>query len=290
MLPHDLGRPLAAAEPGVNGEENKHVGKAQDVVDDQGLAVIADEIRAIGGDQVGEEAQKADGGVVGNDLHCLQDAAGHVLQELGSHGIGTALHLHAEAHDYRENDQRQDGPAAEQLHKVGLGKEVDDHVADAQNLAGVRRRGLIAAGDHRQHPHDDVHNDGGNARSDHEGSQGHAHDLTGSLGTGHIGNGGGNGGEHHGNHRAEHQVREDGAQRLQGRRRLGEQQTDQTAGDNAHQHAQQKTVVLEELFHDTYSLSKIRGTGQSPGGKADPPPDIGVSLWVQDSKIPRKCQ
>ena len=256
VLPHNLGSALAAAEAGIDGEENKHVRKAQAIVDDQGLAVIADEIRAVGGNQIGEEAQKADGSVVSNDLHRFQNAAGHVLQKLGGHGICAALHLHAEAHDHRKHDQRQDGTAAEQLHKVGLGKEIDDHIADAQNGAGVRFRYIIVAGDHRKYPHNHIHNDGGNARGDHEGSQGHTHNLTGSLGAGHIGDGGGDGGEHHGNHRAEHQVREDGAQRFQGRSRLGEQQTDDAAGHDADQHTNQKSVVLEELFHDTYSLSK----------------------------------
>ena len=257
VLPHDLGAALAAAEAGIDGEEHKHVDEAQGVVNDQGAAVVADQLRAVGGDQVGEEAEEADGGIVGDDLDSLEDAAGDVLQQLGSHGLGAAVHLHAEAADHSEHDHGQDGTAAQQLHEVRLGEEVDDHIAQADDLGDVCLRGSIVAGDHGEHPHNGVHDHSGDTGGDAEGSQSHTHDLTSPLCTGHIGNGRSNGAEHHGHHRAEHQVGEDRAEGFQCRRGLGEHQSHNAAACHADKHAQQESVVLEELFHTFYSLSKL---------------------------------
>ena len=60
VLEHHLGAALAAAEAGIDGEEDEHVSKAQYVVDDQGAAVVADQLGAIGSDQVSEETEETD--------------------------------------------------------------------------------------------------------------------------------------------------------------------------------------------------------------------------------------
>ena len=69
---HNLGAAFSPAEPGIDGEEDKHIGKAHNIVDDKRTAVIADELRAVGGHQAGNEAEEADGRIVGDQLYgCL---------------------------------------------------------------------------------------------------------------------------------------------------------------------------------------------------------------------------
>ena len=205
---HDLCAALAAAELSVDREEDEHVHEAHDVVDDERAAVVRDELRAVGGDQIGKEAEEADGGVVGDELYGLHDAARDILEQLRGLRLGAAVHLDAEAEQYRRDDQRQDGLAAQQLHKVRLGKEVDDHVAEAQRIADLALRDGVVPIHEREDAADDVHQDTGDGRSDQERCDGHTHDLAGAFDALHIGDGGGNGAEHHRHDHAEHHVDE----------------------------------------------------------------------------------
>lgn len=56
---HDLRAALTAAELGVDGEEDEHVGKAHDVVDDERAAVIRDQLRTVGGDQGRQKSRRS---------------------------------------------------------------------------------------------------------------------------------------------------------------------------------------------------------------------------------------
>ena len=94
-------------------------------------------VRAIGGHQAGEEAEEADGRIVGDQLYGLHNAVGDILQELRRLGLGTAIHLDTEAEQHRRHDQGQNSPAAQQLRKVRLRKEIDDHIAEAQCFADL---------------------------------------------------------------------------------------------------------------------------------------------------------
>ena len=246
VLPHDLCRSLAAAEPGVNGEEHEHVHEAHNVVDNERAAVVGDQLRAVSRHQIGKEAEEADRGVVGDELHGLHDAARDILEQLRGLCLGAAVHLDAEAEQHRRNDQRQDGLAAEQLHEVGLGKEVDDHVAEAQRIADLAFRDGVVTIHEREDAADDVHDDTSDSGSDQERCDGHTHDLTGALDTFHIGDGGGDGAEHHGNHRAEHHVDEQCTQEFDLFAEVRGKCAHETAGDDAGEHEDQESVSLKE--------------------------------------------
>ena len=139
---HGLRRALAAAEAGVDRGGDEHVDEAQDVIDRERAAVVADEVGAVVGDQIREEAEEADGRVVGDDLEGLHDAVGDVVEQLRGLGLRAASHLHAEAEENGRHDERQNGPAAEQLGEVRLREEVDDHVGHAQRAADLTPRSL----------------------------------------------------------------------------------------------------------------------------------------------------
>ena len=237
---------LAAAELGVDWEEDEHVHEAHDVVDDERAAVVRDELRAVGGDQIGKEAEEADGGVVGDELYGLHDAARDILEQLRGLRLGAAVHLDAEAEQHRRDDQRQDGLAAQQLHEVRLGKEVDDHVAEAQRIADLALRDGVVPIHEREDAADDVHQDTGNGRSDQERCDGHTHDLAGAFDALHIGDGGGDGAEHHRHDHAEHHVDEQRAQEFDLAAEGRGERAHQTAGHDAGDHEDQESVSLEE--------------------------------------------
>ena len=268
MAEHDTGALLAAAEPGVNGEEHQHIGKAQHIVDDQGAAVVADELGAVGGDEVGEEAEEADGGIVGDDLNHLHNAVCHIGQELGGHGFLTAGHLDAKTAEDGKDDEGQDGPAAPKLREVGLGEEVDDHVRKTQGLAHFALGGVVLALDQGEDPADDVHDDGGDACGDHECTDGDTHDLACLFHGVHVGNGRGDGAEHHRNHNAEHQINKYSTQGLQdpgaGLQNVavrilhrGEDGAHDTAGHDTGQHEDQKAVIFQKFLYHGFYLLKI---------------------------------
>ena len=243
---HDLRAALTAAELGVDGEEDEHVGKAHDVVDDERAAVIRDQLRTVGGDQIGKKAEEADGGVVGDELHGLHDAARDVLKELRGLGFRTAVHLDAEAEDDRRNDQRQDGLAAQQFREVRLGKEVHDHVAEAQCVADLALCDGVVSIHEREDAADDIHQDAGDGSSDEERGDGHAHDLAGALDALHVGDGGGDGAEHHRHDHAEHHVDEQRAEEFDLAAEIWGKSAHQTAGHDAGDHEDQESVSLKE--------------------------------------------
>ena len=246
---HDLRAARAAAEPGIQREEDEHIGEAHNIIDDKGAAVVADKGRAVGGHQAGEEAEEADGRVVGDQLDGLHDAVGDVLQELGRLGLRAAVHLNAEAEQHRRHDQGQDGPAAEQLRKVGLGKEVDDHVAEAQGLADLTLHDGVAAVHQGKDAADNIHQHAGDGGGDQKGGDGHTHDLAGTLHALHVGDGRGDGAEHHRHDHAEHHVDEQCAQKFDLAAEARGERAHQAAGHDACEHTQDKPVVLQEILH-----------------------------------------
>ena len=246
---HQLCAALAAAEPGVEGEEDEHVGKAHDVIDDERAAIILYQLRTVYRHQIGKEAEETDGSVVGDDLHRFHDAVGDVLQQLGGPGLGTAGHLDAEAKQDSRHDQGQNGPAAQQLGKVGLGKEIDDHIAEAQRLADLALHNGILAVHQRDQTADDVSQHTGDGGGDQEGRYGDAHDLAGPLDAFHVGDGGGDGAEYHRHHHAEHQIDEQRAQEFDLSAEARRQPTHKAAGHDAGQHTQDKPIIFQKFLH-----------------------------------------
>ena len=116
------------------------------------------------GDQVGKETEEADGRVVGDNFERLHDAVRDVLEQLRRSGLRAARHLHAEAEEHRRHDQRQDGPAAEQLRKVGLREEVDDHVGHAERTADLPFDHRVFARNRRDDQNGHIHDDRRNGR------------------------------------------------------------------------------------------------------------------------------
>ena len=247
MLEHNFGCSPAAAEACVNGGRDEHIDKAHHIVDNQGAAVVADQLGTVCSHQVGEEAEEADGGIVGDDLDHVHDAGGHVRQELCNQGILAAGHLNAEAEENGGNDERQDGPAAPQLDKVGLGEEVDDHVGNAQTCVHFSLGELIGAGGQGEDAHNNVHQNRGDGGGDQEGDNGGTQHFARAAHTVHIGDGGGDGTEHHRHHNAEHQVDKYGSQRLKGGS-AGPDSADDAAGHDTHQHGYQEAVILEKVL------------------------------------------
>ena len=132
MLPHGLHAALAAAEASIDREEDEHVCKAQNVVDDKRAAVVSDEVGTVSSNKIGKEAEEADGCIIGDDLHDIHENGREVIKEFCYHALLAAGHLNAEAEEGRGNDERKDSLAAPQLAEVGLGEEVYDHVGHAQ--------------------------------------------------------------------------------------------------------------------------------------------------------------
>ena len=248
---HDLRAALAAAEPGIEGEEHEHISKAHNIVNNEGTAVILHQLRAVGGHQIGEEPEKADGCVVGDELHGLHDAARDVLQQPRRLCLRAAVHLDAEAEQHRRHDQRQDGAATQQLREVRLGKEVHDHVAEAQRLADLTLHDGVVSVHQREDAADDIHQHTGDGGGSEKRDDGHAHDLTRPLHALHVGDGGGNGAEYHGHHHAEHHIDEQRAQEFDLAAKGRGERAHQTAGHNAGEHTQDKPVVLQEFLHSS---------------------------------------
>ena len=108
------------------------------------------------------------------------NAVGDILQELRRLGLGTAIHLDTEAEQHRRHDQGQNGPAAQQLRKVRLRKEIDDHIAEAQCFADLALHNGVMSIYQREDAADDIHQYTGNGGGDEERGDGHAHDLAGA--------------------------------------------------------------------------------------------------------------
>ena len=245
MLEHDAHGTLAAAEAGVEREDQEHVREGDHIVEDDGPGVAGDEVGAVGGDEGGEEAEEADGGVVADDLDDLHEDAVELLQQLRGLGLRPAAKLHAEAEEDARNDELQDGTAAPEIGEVGLGEEADDHLSGAHRLGGARLKGGLAGvdGDEAdQNIHDHRGNDGGAYKGDNRS----AHQLAGAFHALHVGNGGGDGDEHHRHHHAEHHVDEQRAERLENTG-VGPDKTDDNAQHNANDHGAEEPVVLQEI-------------------------------------------
>ena len=266
MLEHNLGTLLAAADEGIHREGQEHIHEAQNIIDDEGHAVVADELGAVGSHQGGKEAQEANGGIVSNDLDGLHNAVGEIFQQLCSLGLGTTAELYAKAENDSHDDQRQNSSAAEQAGEVGNGEEIHHHVSKAQSIGfhGSFHIG-IAGGHHREDPANHIHNHCCNGSGGEEGGQGSTHDLAGPLHGLHIGNGRRYRAEHHRHHDTEHQVGEDGAQRLQHSSAAGNYLTgfvlhdregvaDDTADNDTGEHKDDKAVILQDLFHRSLSF------------------------------------
>ena len=253
---HELCCALAAAEPGVDGGGDKEVRKGNDVVHDDGSCVVGDKVCAVGSDQRGEEAEEADGCVVGDYLDHVHQYAVHVSQQLCSHGLGAACHLHAKAEEHACNDKGQDGPAAEQLKEVGLGEEVYNQGGNvhAGYLVGCFKAG--SNGVNGDEAHDDVHDDCGDGCGNKEGGDGHAHDPAGLFCGIHVCDGGGDGAEDHGHHHAEHQVSKNGSKGCK-HSGIGPDKAHDTAQHDTQYHGAQEPVVLKKL-HKKLLLSKDR--------------------------------
>ena len=240
---HHLHCTFSAAEECVDREEGKHIGEAEHIVDDECTSIITDELGTVARNKICEETEEADRCIVGDDLDDLHQAAVEILKHLRGLGLGTAVKLDAEAKQHSSNDQRQDGPSAEQLGEIGFGEEVDDHVRNTKCFPDLSfRRGLVTD-DQRDASCDDVHDQSRDGCRHAEGGNRRTHDLAGTARTLHVCDGGRNGDEHHRNDDTEHHVDEDGSDGLQ-RCCARPGRTNDTAGHDADDHADQKAIVF----------------------------------------------
>ena len=277
MAEHLAGAALAAAEEGEEREGREDVDGAEGIVDQQRPAIVGGDLGAVGGHQVGKEAEEGDGSVVGDDLDELHHHVGQIVQPLADRGILAAVEVDGEAEEQGEDDQRQHGLAAQQADKVLSGKEVDDHLRDGGILAQLLGRDILPRDQDRgNQPHQHEHDAGGDGAGDDEGTNGDAHDFAGPFAAAHIGHSAGDGREDHGNHDTEHHVDKHGAQRFQN---LGagalfcgrEQEAHHTASDDGYQHADQQAVVAEPavllalLRHRIFLLNVPPGRRQLDG-------------------------
>ena len=258
VLEHNLCTTLAAAEACIDGEENEHVCEAYEVVNDEGSAVLADEVGTVCSNQRSEETEEADRRVVGNYLHHLHDAVGYIVKDLCGEGFFTAGRLNAEAEENCKNDKGKNCSAAEKLGKVGLGEEVDNHVCKAEtgNLNALLNYLLVGDGEDE---YNNVHEYCCDCGGYEEGTDGNAHDLACALCAVCISNCGGNGEKDQRNNDTEHQVDKDRSQRLKIAAESRIYPTDYAAGDNACKHENYKSVSLKErfLFHNSKAPYKI---------------------------------
>ena len=242
---------LAAAEEGEEGEGGEDIDRTEGIVHCQGAAIVGGNLRAIGGHQIGKEAEEGDRGVVGDNLDELHHHVGQVVQPLAHHGVLAAVEVDGEAEEQGEDNERQHGLAAQKAHKVLGGEEVDNHLREGGVFAQLFSGDVLPGHENRgDEAHEHVHDGGGDGACDHEGADGDAHDFSGALAAAHIGHGTGDGREDHGHHDAEHHVDEHRAQRLEhlGAGTLlsgGEQGAHHAAGHNGNKHGREQAVILE---------------------------------------------
>ena len=91
MAEHDARSLFAAAEPGEEREGREDIYQTQGIVHQQCAAIVLGDLRAVGGYQVGKNAEKGDGGVIGDDLDHLQHHAGEILQEAAHRSIPASV-------------------------------------------------------------------------------------------------------------------------------------------------------------------------------------------------------
>ena len=249
MAEHDLGAILAAADPGKQGEGGEDVDGTQRVVSQQAAGVVGGDLGTVSSNQVSEEAEESDGGVVADDLNELQHHIGKVLQPLGNGGVLTAVQIDGETEENGEDDQRQHCPAGQQANEVFGGEEVDDQGGKGSILAHLLT-GDLSPGlqDRGEYLHDHIHDERCNGTGNDEGTDGDAHDLAGALAVTHVGNGAGDGRKDHGNHDTEHHVDEQGTQGLE-YGGTGPHSTDDTTGYDGCQHNEGRPIVLPKVLH-----------------------------------------
>ena len=193
----------------------------------------------------------------------------YCIYEENVNGKAVLKSVNTETKENGKDDQRQDGSAAQQLMEVGLGEEADNQLTQAHGIIYCALNSLVAFGNQRDQPANDVHNDGSNGGGGAEGNQSGTHQLACPLCAFHVGNRGGDGAEHHGNHDAEHHVDEQGAQGLQHSRAGVDHFTagifdrrpesaGHAAGNDTNQHENDKGVVFQELLHRMTSKKVFR--------------------------------
>ena len=91
------------------------VNEAQGIVQQQSAAVAGDGLSTIGCDQIGEDGEESDGGIVGDELNELQHDIGQVGQELTHDGLAAAIQVHGKAKEDGENNQGQHCTAARSI-------------------------------------------------------------------------------------------------------------------------------------------------------------------------------
>ena len=246
---HDLCRALAAAEAGVQRRRNEQIDHGNDIVNADGAGVVGNEVRAVRRNERGEEAEEADGRIVGDELDDLQKNVRKVVEQQRHAGLAAAAHLNAEAEDDRRNDQRKDSAAAPELGEVGLREEVDDERADIYGTDA----GLFIAGRGSKHGNkmnNDVHQNRSNGSGGKERSDRDAHDAPRAFCRAHVCDRRGDGAEHHRHNDAEHHINKQRPERFESRSPRP-CRTDNTAGDDAEKHQCNETVFLHKLLHCT---------------------------------------
>ena len=258
---HQFCRAFSTAELCVDREEDKHVDEAEHIVDDESTSVITDELGTVACNEISEEAKEADGSIVGDDLDDLHQAAIEILKKLCGLCLGSAVELDAEAKQDSRNDQRQDGTTAEKLREIGFGKEVDDHVCDAESFPNLALRCGIVTDNQRNASCDDIHDHRGDCCGHAERDDGRSHDLAGAACTLHICYCRRDGNEYHRNDDAEHHVDENGSDGLQccGTR---PDRTDNATCHDTDDHADQEAIVFQkgtlliDLSHRLHLISQ----------------------------------
>ena len=74
MTEHDFIRPLATAKSGIQGEEKEHIGKAHHIINQQRPGIVADELGAVIGNQIGKETEKAQRRIISDEFYGFHQA------------------------------------------------------------------------------------------------------------------------------------------------------------------------------------------------------------------------
>ena len=253
---HGLNSTLAAAEPCEQGEGGKDVDEAQGIVHHQRAAVALDDLSTVGSNQIGEDGEESDGGIVGDDLHELHHDLAEGGEPLGNGALGTLCCVGGKAEQQREHDERQHGLTAQQTHEVAGGKEVDDQLGNGGVLAHLLG---VEGGPCFQHRGEDLHqhkhDESGDQTGDHESTDGRTQNLTGTLAALHGGHRACDGSKHQRYHHAEHHVDEHSTEGLDGMTEIGGKPAYDAAQHHRTQHNGQETIVLQNrfLFHENFS-------------------------------------